>query len=83
VVDELLDLKMGLETVGFVTKGYTTTLLNLLLFGLKLGYQKHQLTKVVVEEELAKLAKAFQEVDSVIYITEQFWQKPKNELKEG
>lgn len=77
VVDEVLDLKMGLETVGFVTKGYTATLLNLFLFGLKLGYQKHQLTKVEVEEELAKLAKAIQEIDSVIYKTEQFWQKTK------
>lgn len=68
---------MGLETVGFVTKGYTATLLNLFLFGLKLGYQKHQLTKVEVGEELAKLAKAIQEIDSVIYKTEQFWQKRK------
>ena len=83
VVDEVLDLKMGLETVGFVTKGYTATLLNLFLFGLKLGYQKHQLTKVEVEEELAKLAKAIQEIDSVIYKTEQFWQKTKKELTEG
>ena len=77
VVDEVLDLKIGLETVGFVTKGYTATLLNLFLFGLKLGYQKHQLTKVEVEEELAKLTKAIQEIDSVIYKTEQFWQKRK------
>ena len=73
---------MGLETVGFVTKGYTATLLNLFLFGLKLGYQKHQLTKVEVEEELAKLAKAIQEIDSVIYKTEQFWQNEKK-LTEG
>ncbi|MGH2252069.1 glucosamine-fructose-6-phosphate aminotransferase, partial [Enterococcus faecalis] len=59
------------------------TLLNLFLFGLKLGYQKHQLTKEEVEEELAKLAKAIQEIDSVIYKNEQFWQKTKNELTEG
>ena len=44
---------------------------------MKLGYQKHQLTKVEVEEELAKLTKAIQEIDSVIYKTEQFWQKRK------
>ena len=83
VVDEVLDLKMGLETVGFVTKGYTATLLNLFLFGLKLGYQKHQLTKVEVGEELAKLAKAIQEIDSVIYKTEQFWQKNEKRINRG
>ena len=69
---------MGLETVGFVTKGYTATLLNLFLFGLKLGYQKHQLTKVEVGEELAKLAKAIQEIDSVIYKPNNFGKTKKN-----
>ena len=49
---------------------------------MKLGYQKHQLTKVEVEEELAKLTKAIQEIDSVIYKTEQFGKNEK-ELTEG
>ncbi|MGH2168387.1 glucosamine-fructose-6-phosphate aminotransferase, partial [Enterococcus faecalis] len=30
-----------------------------------------------------KLAKAIQEIDSVIYKSEQFWQKTKKELTEG
>lgn len=38
VVDEVLDLKMGFEIVGFVIKGYMVIFLNLFLFGLKLGY---------------------------------------------
>lgn len=50
---------------------------------MKLGYQSHQLTKAEVGEELAKLAKAIQEIDSVIHKTELFWQKTKKELTEG
>lgn len=40
MVDYLVDIDMGIETVGFVTKGYSATVLQLILLSLTIGHSK-------------------------------------------
>lgn len=43
VVDTVIDLNTGIETVGFVTKGFSATILQLILLAIKVGYRRIKL----------------------------------------
>ncbi|MBU5583128.1 SIS domain-containing protein, partial [Enterococcus sp. S181_ASV_20] len=58
VVDKVIDLNMGIETVGFVTKGFSATILQLILLAIKVGVSKKQIDEQklhALKEELAEL----------------------------
>lgn len=83
VVDEVLDLNMGIETVGFVTKGYSATVLNLMLLGLRIAYQNESIDPVIVKRELAELKKAISQINLVIEKTSKFWLENQADLSVG
>lgn len=77
VAEQVIDLGMGIEKVGFVTKGYSATVLQLILLGLSIGWQKQQLS----EEELAsykkQLEEMIQKIPAIIQKTEAFFEENK------
>ncbi|WP_207695511.1 glucoselysine-6-phosphate deglycase [Enterococcus sp. DIV0212c] len=83
VVDEVLDLNMGIETVGFVTKGYSATVLNLMLLGLRLGYQNGSIDQRLLENELTELKNAIRQINPVIEKTNDFWLENQADLTAG
>ncbi|EOH99900.1 phosphosugar-binding protein [Enterococcus haemoperoxidus ATCC BAA-382] len=83
VVDEVLDLNMGIETVGFVTKGYLATVLNLMLLGLRIAYQSESIDQSTVKNELLALKKAISQINLVIEKTSEFWLENQADLSKG
>jgi len=83
VVDEVLDLNMGIETVGFVTKGYLATVLNLMLMGLRLAYQSGSIDRFTLDSELTELKNAISQINSVIEKTSDFWLENQADLTAG
>jgi glucoselysine-6-phosphate deglycase len=73
--EQVIDLGMGIEKVGFVTKGYSATVLQLILLGLSIGWQKQQLS----DEELAsykkQLEELIQKIPAIIQKTEAFFEE--------
>ncbi|EOH98409.1 phosphosugar-binding protein [Enterococcus moraviensis ATCC BAA-383] len=83
VVDEVLDLNMGIETVGFVTKGYSATVLNLMLLGLSMAYQNKEIGTETLQNELLELNNAIEQIKSVIKKTSDFWVENQVDLTTG
>ncbi len=75
--EQVIDLGIGIEKVGFVTKGYSATVLQLILLGLAIGWQKQHLS----DEELAsykkQLEQLIQEIPVIIQKTETFFEENK------
>lgn len=74
-VDQVMDLNIGIEKVGFVTKGYSATVLHLLLLGLSIGISKGQLTKLQKDEKMLQLKTIIKQIPSIIEQTESFFEK--------
>ena len=55
VVDTVIDLNTGIETVGFVTKGFSATILQLILLAIKVGVSKNKID----EQRLVELKDEF------------------------
>ncbi|MGM0125544.1 glucoselysine-6-phosphate deglycase [Enterococcus sp. AZ194] len=80
-VDEVIDLEMGVETVGFVTKGYSATLLKLFLLGLSIGQNKNRLSSEKVEFLLKQLTEAIVKIPEIIEKSQAFFEKNKSIFK--
>ncbi len=65
-VNERIDLGTGIETVGFVTKGYVATVLQLYLLGVSIGYSKGLLSDDQVSIIKSQLEKMIEAVPQVI-----------------
>ncbi|MBO1089217.1 SIS domain-containing protein [Enterococcus hirae] len=74
-VDQVIDLNMGVEKVGFVTKGYSATVLQLILLGLAIGTSKDRITAAQKEEKLVQLREVVMKIPQIIAQTEQFFEK--------
>jgi glucoselysine-6-phosphate deglycase len=64
-VKEMIDLGTGIETVGFVTKGYVATVLQLYLLGISIGYSKGLMSDeqvVAAKKELEGMIEAIPQV---------------------
>ncbi|MBO0422555.1 SIS domain-containing protein [Enterococcus plantarum] len=83
VVDEVVELNMGIEMVGFVTKGYSATVLNLMLLGLRIAYQNESVDQVKLKSELSELKNAIRQINLVIEKTNEFWLKNQADLLAG
>lgn len=82
VVDTAFDLNMGEEKVGFVTKGYSATILNLMLFSLSIAFQSQRLRTQDIDNELKKLREAIAHVNKVIDKTKIFFEDHKDSFKD-
>lgn len=83
VVDEVVELNMGIETVGFVTKGYSATVLNLMLLGLRIAYQNESVDQVKLKSELSELKNTIRQINLVIEKTNEFWLENQADLLAG
>lgn len=73
-VDQVIELNMGIEKVGFVTKGYSATVLQLILLGLAIGVSKGELTMAQKDEKILQLKKISQRIPKIITQTEHFFE---------
>ncbi|WP_407370829.1 SIS domain-containing protein [Carnobacterium sp.] len=83
VVDTVFDLNMGIEKVGFVTKGYSATVLNLMLVALEVAKISSFLTVEKVTLELNNIRSAVMSIDSVIDKSINFFETHKQSFKSG
>jgi len=70
---QIIDLGAGIETVGFVTKGYSATVLQLLLLGLGIGISKNNISKEIEQNYMQQLHKIINHLPVIIQKTEEFF----------
>ncbi|MDA1477864.1 SIS domain-containing protein [Bacillus changyiensis] len=76
----VIDIGCGIEKVGFVTKGFTATVLTAMLIGIIAGETSGCLGKEVAEREMKQLKKLTENIPSIIKKTEHFYAKHAKEL---
>ncbi|OAT28877.1 putative glucosamine-fructose-6-phosphate aminotransferase [Buttiauxella brennerae ATCC 51605] len=79
-VDHAIDIEIGEERVGYVTKGYVATIFKFMLLGLYTARCNGLITETQEAEELAKLTVAVKSIPQIIDTTELFFEKWKDEL---
>lgn len=79
-VDHAIDIEIGEERVGYVTKGYVATIFKFMLLGLYTARCNGLITETQEAEELVKLAIAIKSIPQIIDTTEVFFEKWKDEL---
>lgn len=75
-----LDLGIGIEQVGFVTKGFSATVLNLFLFGIILAKEKELISEEKKEFYLKELNTILENISKIILKTENFIKEKKEIL---
>lgn len=83
VTQSTLDIGCGKERVGYVTLGFTATVLTLMLLGLRLGVKKGLLTLKEESKEIALLKKESLKISSIIEKTEIFIEKHLADFKDS
>jgi len=79
-VDIAIDIQNGEERVGYVTKGYTATILTLMLLGLRSARADGAISEQQEHAELAMFKAAIDAIPTIIDDTETFYQTWKEEL---
>lgn len=80
--DYILNINCGVETVGFVTKGFLMTLLNLQLMALTLAKQNYSITATTFDNYLEELTKIGDYIPTIIARTLAFFSKHQQELSQ-
>lgn len=80
--DYILDLNMGIENVGFVTKGFSATLLNMILFSLYVGKEKGNIYLDEFNKKLSTLNEMIELIPTIISKTEKYFEKNQKYFKE-
>lgn len=83
VVDKVIDLDMDIETVGFVTKGFSATVMQLILLAIKVGVSKNQIDEQRLAELKQELLEIINNIQSVIDKSNAFFDHHENLLKLG
>lgn len=78
--DTIVDIGCGIEKVGFVTKGFTATVLTSMLIGISAGAALGELHPEDVTNEIKKLNRLIDYIPAVIEKTENFYQQHSSEL---
>ncbi|MFV0393892.1 MAG: SIS domain-containing protein [Coprobacillaceae bacterium] len=78
-----LDIGCGKERVGYVTLGFTSTILSLMLFGLRLGVKKGLLSKEEEKQEINLFKQETAKINSIIKKTEDFFTLHRKDFKEA
>lgn len=81
--DSVLDILSGREKVGYVTLGFSATVLNLMLFGLRLGVKKGRITPEEEQAELAEFREIVSTFDQTIDQTLAFFTKNEEALADA
>lgn len=80
VVDEVIDLQSGEEKIGYVTKGFSVTILRLMLLGLKTAAVTNTISVEKENKELLEFSNAIDKISDIINKTEIFFNAWKSEL---
>lgn len=83
VAQRLIDLEMGIETVGFVTKGYVVTVLQLFLLALQIGENKQVLSQQETIKWITELRGMVLEIPRIITQTLDFFAENQAIFKMG
>jgi len=83
VVDNVIDLNMGIETVGFVTKGFSATVFQLLLLAIKVGVSKDHIDEQQLTDLKRELSEIISTIQTVIDKSNAFFEQHENLLKLG
>ncbi len=78
--DLVLDIGCGVEKVGYVTKGFSATVLTLMLMGVVAGSTLGKLTETAKMQEIKELEQAIKQIPSIIERTEKFYSQYEQEL---
>lgn len=78
-----LDIGCGRERVGYVTMGFTSTVLTLMLLGLRLGVKKGYLSPEQEAKEIQAFIKETHKINTIISKSEVFIQNHIDELKDA
>lgn len=81
--DYVLDINTGIEQVGFVTRGFSATVLNLLLIALTLARAQNQITDEKAQVTLHQLSQLAAAIPQVIAQTEAFFDRHQAALQSG
>jgi len=81
--DQVLDIHTGIEKVGFVTRGFSATVLNLLLVALTLARAQQQLDERETQDTLAALHQLAAAIPDTIARTEAFFERHLQALQSG
>lgn len=78
-----IDIGCGEEEVGFVTMGMSATVLMFMLAALELSFQKEQISSDKYDSLCSGILKMINYIDTVINLTNKWYEYNKNELSEG
>lgn len=81
--DRVLDIHTGIEKVGFVTRGFSATVLNLLLVALTLARAQQQIDEREAQDYLKALHQLAAAIPDTIARTEAFFARHQHILREG
>lgn len=76
----VIDIGCGKEKVGYVTKGFSATVLTFMLMGLELAYENNIITELKYNEELCKFEEAINNIENIIKKSLHWYEDKKNEL---
>lgn len=76
-----LDIGIGHERVGYVTLGFTATVLNLMLLGLRAGVKRGVVTPAQEQAELAEFTTMANTIDTIVAATTAFFQQHEADFK--
>lgn len=83
VSKSIVDIGCGEEKVGYVTKGFSATVLTLILMGLELSYEKRLINEEEYENELSKIKDAIENTYNVIEKSMKWYEDNRGELVSG
>ena len=81
--DKVIDLNIGIETVGFVTKGFSATVLQIILLAIKVGVSKKQIDEQRLSELQHELNEVIENISSVIDKSNAFFAEHEKRFKLG
>lgn len=81
--DGVLDINTGIESVGFVTRGFSATVLNLLLIALIIARKQEKACEVEEQHYLAELQRLVAAIPEVIVRTSRFIDRHSETLRSG
>lgn len=79
-VSKVIDINCGEEKVGYVTKGFTATVLTLMLMALEGAYLKNKIDEEIYNLEIMKLEKVISKIPDTIKKSNDWYEANKEEF---